>query len=174
MIFLAYNIIDRFFSRRRVQTDKLQLVGITALHMAHKFENGKQVSLSDLVDFCSDNYTADQLAQAERYILRTLDYRLAWPGPLPFLERISKASHEFGLTKKAAEYLLEATTANYACVSMLPSLIAATSFCLAQSLLGDCGWVSVSAIHEHVKLILARHASKKNTQDIGIPRFILT
>jgi hypothetical protein len=31
MIFLTNNIIDRFLSRRRVQTDKLQLVGIYSL-----------------------------------------------------------------------------------------------------------------------------------------------
>jgi hypothetical protein len=137
MIFLTNNIIDRFLSCRRVYTNKLQLVGITALHMAHKFENGIEEKLSDLEYLCNKKYTTDQIARAERFILRTLDYRLAWPGPLPFLERINKASQESDLTKKVAEYILEATTVNYACVSKLPSLIAATAFFLAQSLLGN-------------------------------------
>jgi hypothetical protein len=107
MIFLTYNIIDRFLSRRRVQSNELRLVGLTALHMAHKFENGMQEKLSDLEHICNEKYTTDQIARAERHILRTLDYRLAWPGPLPFIERISKSSQESSLTKKAAEYILE-------------------------------------------------------------------
>ena len=106
--------------------------------MAYKFENGIEKKLSDLEYICNDKYTTNQIARAERYILRMLEYRLAWPGPLPFLERISKSSQESSLTKKAAEYILEATTVNFACVSMLPSLITATSFFLAQSLLGSC------------------------------------
>ncbi|KAH7111760.1 cyclin-like protein, partial [Dendryphion nanum] len=135
------SIVDRFLSYRRVHTDKLQLVGITALHMAHKFENGVEEKLSDLKYMCNGKYTTDPIARAERFMLHTLDYRLAWPGPLPFLERISKASQESSLTKKIAEYVLEATTVNYACVIKLPSLIAATAFLLAQSLLGNCNWI---------------------------------
>ncbi|KAH7111877.1 cyclin-like protein [Dendryphion nanum] len=140
MVFLTNNIVDRFLSHRRVHTDRLQLVGITALYMAHKFENGVEETLSDLKYMCNEKYTTDQIARAERFMLYTLDYRLAWPGPLPFLERISKASQESSLTKKVAEYVLEATTVNYACVLKLPSLIAATAFFLAQSLLGNCNW----------------------------------
>jgi G2/mitotic-specific cyclin 3/4 len=144
MIFLAINIIDRFLSRRRVYTDKLQLVGITALHIAHKFENGIEDELIDLIYMCDGKYTSDQMIRAERYILRMLDYRVAWPGPLPFLERISKSSQEPSLTKKVAEYILEATIVNNACISKLPSLIAATAFFLAQSLLGKRDWVGIS------------------------------
>jgi G2/mitotic-specific cyclin 3/4 len=142
--------------------------------MAHKFENGVEEKLSDLEYMCNEKYTTDQIARAERFILRTLDYRLAWPGPLPFLERISKASQESSLTKKVAEYILEATTVNYACVLKLPSLIAATAFFLAQSLLGNCNWVGISIIYKHAELMLGRHPSRKNTQGINILNYTLT
>jgi G2/mitotic-specific cyclin 3/4 len=131
--------------------------------MAHKFENGIEEKLLDLEYMCNEKCTTDQITRAERNILRTLDYRLAWPGPLPFLERISKASQESSLTKNVAEYILEATTVNYACVSTLPSLIAATAFFLAQSLLGNYNWVSISTINKHCELTLGRHTSRKNT-----------
>ncbi len=48
MIFLAYNIIDRYLSYRQISADRLQLVGITALHMAYKFENGNEEKLQNL------------------------------------------------------------------------------------------------------------------------------
>lgn len=171
MIFLTNNIIDRFLSRRRVHADKLYLVGITALHMAHKFENGIGEKLLHLEYICNKKYTTDQIARAERNILRTLDYRLAWPGPLPFLERISKASQASSLTKKVAEYILEATTINYVWVSKLPSLIAATAFFLAQSLLGNCDWVGITIIYQYCELMSNRHTSRKNTQDIDIHNY---
>ena len=141
--------------------------------MAHKFENGIEEKLLDLEYMCNEKYTTDQIARAERYILRTLDYRLAWPGPLPFLERISKASQESSLTKKVVEYILEATTVNYACVSKLPSLIAATAFFLAQSLLGNCNWVGISIIYKLGELMLGRHPSRKNTQGIDVLNYTL-
>jgi len=114
--------------------------------MAHKFENGVEEKLSDLAYLCDNAYSTDQIAQAERDMLRKLDYRLAWPGPLPFLERISNASEESSLTKKVADYILEATTVNYACVLKLLSLIAVIAFFLAQSLLGNSNWVGISII----------------------------
>lgn len=146
VVFLTSNIIDRYLSSSRlVHPEKLPLLGIIAFRLAHKFENGEK-NLPDLEYMCK--YTTDEAARAERWVLGALDYRLAWPGPLPFLERISKASQESGLTKKVAEYILEATTVNYACVSKLPSLMAATAFFLAQSLLGNCNWVGISIIYK--------------------------
>jgi hypothetical protein len=46
MIFLTTNMIDRCLSYHGINTDELQLIGITALFMAHKFENGIKVKLS--------------------------------------------------------------------------------------------------------------------------------
>jgi hypothetical protein len=144
MVFLTINIIDRYLSRRRTHFDKLQLVGIAALNLAHKFENGIGHDLLHLQYLCGNGCSADEITRAERIILRTLDYRLAWPGPLPFLERISKARPESGLVKNAAEYILEATAINYACVGKLPSLIAAAAFFLAQLIMGNSNWVCTS------------------------------
>jgi G2/mitotic-specific cyclin 3/4 len=141
MIFLAVNIIDRFFSCCQVQANRFQLVGITALNMAHKFKNGVQEKLPYLSCLCNNACTADQITRAERYILRILDYRLAWPGPLPFLERINKASQVPSLTKIIAEYILEATVTTSTHALELPSLIAASAFLLAQSLMGNYNWV---------------------------------
>ncbi len=111
---------------------------------------------------CDEPYSLDQMVQAERYMLRDLDYRIGWPGPLPFLERISKASEQPRLTNQMAEYILEANCGNSAFVSNLPSLMAAIAFFLAQSLQGNSNWVSISTFPNDPRLTLDRHLSKKN------------
>lgn len=135
MLFLANNIIYRFLCYCPVHTEKLKLLGIAALQIALKFENGTSAKLSKLENICKYKYTTNQILQAERFILGILDYRVAWPGPLSFLERTGKTKEESDLTKKVAGYILEATTVNPVYISKLPSLLAATAFFLAQSLL---------------------------------------
>lgn len=180
MMFLAVNIIDRFVSCRAVQLDKWQLVAVAALFVANKFENGPEFEESSLFleRVCGGSITADQIVRAERYILRMLDYRLAWPGPLPFLDRISRASQESGLTRIVAEYVLEASLVSYASVLMLPSLIAATAFFLAQSLMGNCTWVSLflySFIPDSTESLtkMCRLLIRKMPQGIAFLNYIL-
>ena len=53
-LFLAVNIIDRFLSLRVVSLVKLQLVGVTALFIASKFEEVMSPSIQSFLYMAED------------------------------------------------------------------------------------------------------------------------
>ncbi|KAG8691367.1 G2/mitotic-specific cyclin [Ceratobasidium sp. 423] len=71
-LFLASNIIDRFLSMRIVSLVKLQLVGITGLFVAAKYEEIMAPSVQNFLKVSDSGYTEQEILQAEKYILRTL------------------------------------------------------------------------------------------------------
>ena len=48
-LFLAVNIVDRFLSKRIVGMDRLQLVGVTALFIAAKYEEVMAPSIQNFI-----------------------------------------------------------------------------------------------------------------------------
>ena len=75
-LFLCVNIIDRFLSARVVSLAKLQLVGITCMFIATKLEEVVAPSASNFL-YCADSlYTEAEILQAERYVLKTIDWNL--------------------------------------------------------------------------------------------------
>lgn len=71
-IFLAVNIIDRFLSQRVVSLVKLQLVGVTALFVASKYEEVVCPSVSNFLYMTDGGYQDDEILKAERYILNMI------------------------------------------------------------------------------------------------------
>ena len=85
-LFLAVNIIDRFLSQRTVVLGKLQLVGITSLFIATKFEEMACPTMQDFLFMTDNAVKEDELIKAERFILQVLDFQLCYPNPMNFLE----------------------------------------------------------------------------------------
>jgi len=67
-IFLATNIIDRFLSIRTVSLVKFQLVGVTALFIAAKYEEIVCPSISSFLYMTDGGYTDDEILKAERFV----------------------------------------------------------------------------------------------------------
>ena len=62
--------------RRDVDTDKLQLVGITALLVASKLEEYYPVDLKKLLHLTENSYTRQQITHMERTILGVLEFQV--------------------------------------------------------------------------------------------------
>ena len=104
-LYLCINIIDRFLSVRVVSLAKLQLVGITCLFITTKVEEIVSPSISHFL-YCADSsYT--EILQAERCVLKALDWNLSYPNPIHFLRRVSKADEYDVKVRTITEYLLE-------------------------------------------------------------------
>lgn len=57
-LFMAVGLIDRYLERRTIQRGRLQLLGITSLWIAAKFEEIYQVpKVSNLIFICDSTYT---------------------------------------------------------------------------------------------------------------------
>lgn len=77
---------------RKVTRKQLQLVGVTALYVAAKFE---EVCTPTVIDFSavSDNaFSSTEVRHMEKEILQSLEYDLAPPPAVFFLRRFSKAA----------------------------------------------------------------------------------
>ena len=60
-LFLSVNYIDRFLSKNNVVRGKLQLVGITAMLIASKYEEIYPPSVEDFVYISDNAYTREQV-----------------------------------------------------------------------------------------------------------------
>ncbi|KAI8469960.1 MAG: hypothetical protein J3K34DRAFT_521756 [Monoraphidium minutum] len=84
-LFLAVNLVDRFLSRVAVARGALQLLGVTALWLASKFEEVYPPTLSDFVDVTQHSCSARQLIDMEAALLREVGFTLMVPTPVTFL-----------------------------------------------------------------------------------------
>lgn len=74
-----------------VPRKKLQLVGVTALLVASKYEEILSPDVADLVYITDDAYTSNEIREMEMIILKELNFDLGRPLPIHFLRRASKA-----------------------------------------------------------------------------------
>lgn len=155
-LFLCVNIIDRFLSARVVSLAKLQLVGITCMFIAAKVEEIVAPSASNFL-YCADSsYTETEILQAERYVLKTIEWNLSYPNPIHFLRRISKADDYNVQVRTIGKYLLEIQCLEWRLIAAPPSLLAAASVWLARLILGYSDWVrstlhcAPSSTHPHL------------------------
>lgn len=140
-IFLAVNIIDRFLSTKIVELDRLQLVGITAMFIASKYEEVLSPHIHNFKHVADDGFSEEEILKAERYVLAALNYDLSYPNPINFLRRISKADNYDIQTRTVAKYLLEISLLDHRFMKYQPSHLAAGSMYLARLILERGPWV---------------------------------
>ncbi|BFZ64819.1 G2/mitotic-specific cyclin [Saitoella coloradoensis] len=145
-LFLAVNIIDRFLSRRFVALTRLQLVGVTALFIAAKYEEIMAPSVQNFLYMTDSGWVDEDILKAERYVLQVLDFNLSYPNPLNFLRRISKADNYDIQTRTVAKYLMEISLLEHRLLEFPPSQIAAASMYLARLTLNRSSW-DVNFVH---------------------------
>ncbi len=139
-LFLAVNIIDRFLSTKVVQLDRLQLVGVTAMFIASKYEEVLSPHVQNFVHVADDGFNETEILTAERYVLAALDYDLSYPNPMNFLRRISKADNYDIQTRTLGKYLLEIGCLDHRFIQYPPSLVAAAAMYLARKAMDRGAW----------------------------------
>jgi hypothetical protein len=142
-LFLAVNIIDRFLSAKIVQLDRLQLVGVTAMFIASKYEEVLSPHVQNFRHVADDGFTEEEILNAERFVLAALNYDLSYPNPMNFLRRISKADNYDIQTRTLGKYLLEIGCLDHRFLAHPPSQIAAAAMYLARLVLERGPWVSL-------------------------------
>uniref|UniRef100_A0A1E1XE05 Putative g2/mitotic-specific cyclin a n=1 Tax=Amblyomma aureolatum TaxID=187763 RepID=A0A1E1XE05_9ACAR len=135
-LFLTVSLVDRFLQVQSVSRSKLQLVGVSALFTASKYEEMMAPTLGDVVYVTDGAYQGREVLRMEQQILRVLDWSLGRPLPLHFLRRNSKAAQADVLEHSVAKYALELSLLDYSMSWVRPSEQAAAALCLALNLLG--------------------------------------
>lgn len=139
-LYLTVALIDRFLQTTTVTRKKLQLVGVTAMLIASKYEEMYAPEVADFVYITDNAYTKKEILQMEQTVLRALDFSFGRPLCLHFLRRNSKAGQVDANKHTLAKYLMELTITEYDMVSVKPSNIAAAALCLSMKLLDGSKW----------------------------------
>lgn len=139
-LYLTVAILDRFLQVQPVSRRKLQLVGVTAMLLACKYEEMYAPEVGDFAYITDNAFTKSQILEMEQMILRSLKFQLGRPLPLHFLRRASKVANSDVQRHTLAKYLMELTLLDYSMVHYRPSEIAAASLCLSQLLLDGLPW----------------------------------
>lgn len=84
-LYLCINIVDRFMSTKSIIRQKLQLLGITSMLLASKYEELYAPETKDFVYISDNAYTKDDIFKMENLIFCSLNFQLFYPSPLTFL-----------------------------------------------------------------------------------------
>jgi len=133
-LFLAVGIIDRYLSLTTVAREKLQLVGVTSMLIASKYEEIYAPECNDFVYISDGAYTKQQILKMEQSVLNTLNFNLTHPSPLHFLRRYSKAAGSDYTLHTLCKYLIELVLIDVKLLKFPPSQIAAASVYLARAM----------------------------------------
>jgi cyclin B len=71
-LYLTINLIDRFLEKNEVPRPKLQLVGVTSLLIASKYEEIYPPEIRDLVYICDRAYTKQEVRTCWCFVLREM------------------------------------------------------------------------------------------------------
>ncbi|KAL8063462.1 hypothetical protein ABFX02_01G027500 [Erythranthe guttata] len=136
-LYLTVNLIDRFLSENYIEKQKLQLLGVTCMLIASKYE---EICAPRVEEFCfiTDNtYTKEEVVQMESRILNYIEFQVSVPTTKKFLRRFIQAAQVSYKVPSVeleflANYLAELSLTNYSFLKFLPSLIAASAVFLAR------------------------------------------
>ncbi|CAN6443427.1 unnamed protein product [Victoria cruziana] len=131
-LYLTMHIVDRYLSVRAVSRRDLQLVGVTAMLIACKYEEIWAPEVNDFVCISDRAYTKDQILIMEKTILNYLEWSLTVPTPYVFLLRFLKASTsdqklDAGKMEHLVFFFAELSLIQYSMVNYRPSMIAASA-----------------------------------------------
>ncbi|XP_057802307.1 G2/mitotic-specific cyclin S13-7-like isoform X2 [Salvia miltiorrhiza] len=137
-LYLTVNIVDRFLSRKAVPRRELQLVGISSMLIACKYEEIWAPEVSELVAISDNAYAREQVLLMEKAILGKLEWYLTVPTPYVFLVRYIKASipsdKEMG---NMTFFFAELGLTSYSAITRYsPSVLAASAVYAARCTLG--------------------------------------
>jgi len=135
-LYLTINVIDRFLGKKAVKRQKLQLVGISAMLIASKYQDMHAPRVHDFVNITDNAYCADDVVRMEALILDAISFDLTVPSPLCFVMRFLRAANADCRQSNLSNYCLEVAMLNYSMLKYSPSLMAASAVYLGQYLDG--------------------------------------
>lgn len=136
-LYLTVYYIDRFLSQHSISRNKLQLLGVSSMLVASKYE---EISPPRVEDFCyiTDNtYSREEVVKMERDVLKFLNFEMGTPTIKTFLRiftRIAQEKPDVGSLQMEflGCYLAELSLLDYGCLRFLPSMVAASAIFLSR------------------------------------------
>ncbi|XP_062374941.1 G2/mitotic-specific cyclin-B2-like [Sardina pilchardus] len=176
-LYMTVAILDRFLQVQPVSRRKLQLVGVTAMLLASKYEEMFAPEVGDFAYITDNAFSRAQIREMEVLILRGLNFELGRPLPLHFLRRASKAGNADIGKHTLAKYLLELTMTDFEMVHYRPSELAAAASCLSQLVIEGQKWTPTQQHYStydeaHLKPIMQHMAKNVVKVNEGLTKHV--
>lgn len=126
-LFLTVNLIDRYLNKKTIMRNRLQLVGVTAMLIACKYEEIYAPEVKDFVYITDKAYTKDEIFAMESDILLTLDFNVTVPSSFRYMEIFNRYLKLEENAIMFCRYLLELFLVEYKMIKYNPSLLAAST-----------------------------------------------
>lgn len=139
-LFLSVNLIDRFLSHVPVLRNRLQLVGVTCMFIASKYQEILPPTVDDFVYITDNTYQREELLTMECQVLNTLAFGIVAATGLDFLNLFSKAARADPQVEALARFLLELTLQEYCMLFYPPSMVAVCCVTVALQTQGFAAW----------------------------------
>nr|CAB3476936.1 unnamed protein product [Digitaria exilis] len=134
-LYLTVYIIDQYLSMESVLKKELQLVGVSAMLIACKYEEIWAPLVKDLMCLCDNAYTREQILTKEKAILDKLHWNLTVPTMYMFIVRYLKAAMGNKELEHMAFFYSELALVQYTMLIYPPSVMAAAAVYAARSTL---------------------------------------
>ncbi|XP_055029786.2 G2/mitotic-specific cyclin-B1 isoform X1 [Misgurnus anguillicaudatus] len=141
--FMTVNIVDGFLQNNPVPKRYFQLLCVTAMLIASKYEEIYSPTVGDFAFVTDGTYTCADIRKMERKVLKKLNYSLGKPIAPHFLHRACKVGQASPKEQELAMFLMELAVLDYDLVHVAPSLIAAAAFASSLRILGSGEWSSI-------------------------------
>lgn len=135
-LYLAISIIDRYLTRMPVMRKRLQLVGVTAMFIASKFEEINPPEIQDFVYITDNAYTRDNLLQMECCMLTSLRFQLVSVTAFHFADRLQRINRCTSEHRSLSQYLVELSLVDIRMIRYPPSHLVAAALLLSNELVG--------------------------------------
>ncbi|XP_047977140.1 cyclin-B2-3-like [Salvia hispanica] len=147
-LYLTVNLIDRFLALQQVVRKKLQLVGVTAMLIACKYEEVSVPVVEDLVLISDKAYCRKEVLDMEKLMVNTLQFNMSLPTPYVFMKRCLKAAQSDNKMELLAFFIIELCLVEYEMLCFPPSMLAAAAVFTAQCTLRGCKqWSKTSEVY---------------------------
>jgi len=135
-LFLTVNIIDRYLSVRPVMRKKLQLLGVVAMFIAAKYEEIDPPKVHEFAYITDHTYSKKEIVSMECSVLVALEYQIAVPTPVHFLDRLQRANGCDDVHRSLAQYALELSLLDSRNLRHPPSLLVSAALLMSNKFLG--------------------------------------
>jgi cyclin A len=139
-LYISVNFVDRFLSKINVIRSKLQLVGVTCMLLAAKYEEIHAPPVEEFIFITDSTYKHEEIIQMETVILAVLEFSLTVVTARTFINRFLRAANADIKITHLAHYLAELTLQDYTFLKYKPSIIAASAVTISLQTFGRAAW----------------------------------
>jgi len=133
-LFLTVNIIDKYLTKATVSRQNLQLLGVTAMFIACKYEEIYAPEIKNFAYITDNSYTKDDILNMERQVLKVLDFNVTMTSSYQFLQRFIEYLDCEEKVKYMAQYLIELALLDCNLLTYKPSIMAAAALYITNRL----------------------------------------